>query len=169
MCHLGRKPSPCQGDGRGFESRLPLHRSRSEGVFPICTACIRRCHSRPGVSSWILCADETDLGSRNVWVALCMAPSFDGRRDLSPELVERDAVVERCAVDDLAVSHLHEPGVGVLVRRVVDRRAATSPERMTVSSSALMRSLVTGRKGSVVEKRLPNGASTSSMNSPLLA
>ena len=23
----GRKPSPCQGEGRGFESRLPLQRS----------------------------------------------------------------------------------------------------------------------------------------------
>ena len=28
-----RKPSPCQGEGRGFESRLPLHRGRSGGLI----------------------------------------------------------------------------------------------------------------------------------------
>ena len=31
-CH-GRTQTPCQGEGRGFESRLPLHRSRSGVVF----------------------------------------------------------------------------------------------------------------------------------------
>ena len=28
-----RKSPPCQGEGRGFESRLPLHPSRPEGAF----------------------------------------------------------------------------------------------------------------------------------------
>ena len=31
--HRGRTQSPCQGEGRGFESRLPLQSSRSEAVF----------------------------------------------------------------------------------------------------------------------------------------
>ena len=33
-CDLkGPNPSPCQGEDRGFESRLPLHRSRSDPLF----------------------------------------------------------------------------------------------------------------------------------------
>jgi hypothetical protein len=31
----GRSQTPCQGEGRGFESRLPLHQSRSGVVFEL--------------------------------------------------------------------------------------------------------------------------------------
>jgi hypothetical protein len=43
--------------------------------------------------------------------------------DVFPEFVERDAVVERCAVDDLAVAERHEPGVGILVSGARDGAA----------------------------------------------
>jgi hypothetical protein len=47
--------------------------------------------------------------------------------DTSPELVERDAVVEGCAVDDLSVAHLHDPDVAVLVGLTVVGDAAAVP------------------------------------------
>ena len=126
--HKERKPPPCPGEGRGF--RIPSFRSigAAERVFlnpermvlcdatrvPACRAgeCV---HGRP-------------TQGLNAWVALGMPLSANHRRDLIPELVERDAVVESRAVDDLAVAHPHEPGVSVLLRRVVDRRAETVPQ-----------------------------------------
>src|SRR5712691_4873973 len=39
---------------------------------------------------------------------------FSAGLDSNPQLIERNAVVERGAVDDAAVAQLHEPGVTVL-------------------------------------------------------
>jgi hypothetical protein len=51
-----------------------------------------------------------------------------GGLDAFQELVQGDAVGERSHVDHLAVTHLHEEGVGVLVRLAVDGDAAPVPQ-----------------------------------------
>src|SRR4051794_9047952 len=48
--------------------------------------------------------------------------------DARPEAVEGDAVVERGAVDDLAIGELHDPGVAVLVELAVVGDPAAVPD-----------------------------------------
>jgi hypothetical protein len=90
-------------------------------------------------------------------VALRMSPSANWRRDQTPELLERDRVVESCDVDDLA--HLNKPGVSIRRRRVVDRRAASVPH--DDNGVVLAVDAADGRRSERVSgrERLPNGAS----------
>src|SRR5580658_9377960 len=88
--------------------------------------------------------------------------------DASPEVVERDAVVECGAVNDLAVSELHDPGVAVLIGVTVADDPAAVPDDDDGVAVGVDAADGDGRNGPDAVNRARNGVGTSSMNCCLL-
>ena len=85
-----------------------------------------------------------------------------------PETVERDAVVERHAINGLAAVEAHEPGVGAGVRRPRDRGPGAIPQDHDGVAIGEDARIFTGRNGWPAAKRWPDGASTSSVSACLV-
>jgi len=95
-----------------------------------------------------------------------MRPVASFRRHARPQFVERDAVVESCTVDHLAVAHPHHPGVAVVVGPAVIRDPLPSQTTITVSPSAWTERTRTGRNPSI---RYRMSAANRLVNAPVPA
>ncbi len=67
---LSGRASPCQGEGRGFESRLPLQRTG-------------RAHARPVCSSGVAPCGVNFDGARTVLLAICGRGGMADAADLN--------------------------------------------------------------------------------------
>jgi hypothetical protein len=86
------------------------------------------------------------------------------RRHAPPQVVERNAVLERRAVDHLTVVHPPHPGIAVVVASTVIRDPAAIPDHDHGVAIGVDQADARGRNRSPSANRAPNGARTSSAN-----
>ena len=85
-----------------------------------------------------------------------------GGLDAFQELVEQNAVGKRGYLRDLAVTHLHEEGIGVLVGLPARAMPRPSHRTITVFPSACTERMFVGRNRWETWKRAPKGLANSS-------